>query len=190
MSGHHNHNHHDGGGGGGDTEGNSNAGMAMVWNWRTSGIYVVFDFWVTTGPFSTLVSCIAVFLLACGYEWYRENRSRYDRVLVHMSGDNNGGAMKPLGGDSSVGEIQVDDESLLESSRGKRTGNRSFTQRQQMIRAVLYAIEVFSSFMLMLIFMTYNGWINLALVTGAGTGFYLQRKTAVSGVGDKSAVCH
>lgn len=39
--------------------------------------------------------------------------------------------------------------------------------------ALLYALLVGYSFMLMLVFMTYNGWYMLAVVVGAGAGHYL-----------------
>ncbi|OBA19601.1 Ctr copper transporter [Metschnikowia bicuspidata var. bicuspidata NRRL YB-4993] len=52
--------------------------------------------------------------------------------------------------------------------------------------AALYAFQVGFSFMLMLVFMTYNGWYMLAIVAGAGFGFYLwgDEKEA------KSMLCH
>jgi hypothetical protein len=93
----------------------------------------VFDFWVTTGPFSTLISCIAVFVLACGYEWYRENRSRLDRLLI--GADTSGAQLKALGGEggtesngvSSGVQHAEDDASLLDDglptySRARRAG--------------------------------------------------------------------
>lgn len=41
------------------------------------------------------------------------------------------------------------------------------------ILSSLYAFQVGYSFMLMLVFMTYNGWYMLAVVLGAGIGNYL-----------------
>lgn len=39
--------------------------------------------------------------------------------------------------------------------------------------SLLYAFQVGFSFMLMLVFMTYNGWYMLSVVVGAAIGFYL-----------------
>lgn len=39
--------------------------------------------------------------------------------------------------------------------------------------SILYAFQVGFSFMLMLVFMTYNGWYMLAVALGAGLGHYL-----------------
>lgn len=39
--------------------------------------------------------------------------------------------------------------------------------------SILYALQVGYSFLLMLVFMTYNGWYMLAVVVGAGVGHYL-----------------
>ncbi|KAK9467824.1 Ctr copper transporter family-domain-containing protein [Lipomyces arxii] len=38
--------------------------------------------------------------------------------------------------------------------------------------AAFYAIQVFYSFFLMLVFMTYNGWVMLSVVAGAFSGHY------------------
>lgn len=43
----------------------------------------------------------------------------------------------------------------------------------EIVLSVLYAFQVGYSFMLMLIFMTYNGWYMLAVALGAGIGNYL-----------------
>lgn len=55
--------------------------------------------------------------------------------------------------------------SLTSSSRTKA--------QFKMKASILYAFQVGYSFMLMLVFMTYNGWYMLAVVAGAAFGFYL-----------------
>lgn len=52
--------------------------------------------------------------------------------------------------------------------------------------ALLYAVQVGYSFMLMLVFMTYNGWYMLAVVAGAALGFYLWGDEAEA----RSMSCH
>lgn len=44
--------------------------------------------------------------------------------------------------------------------------------RYKIIGSLLYAFQVGCSFMLMLVFMTYNGWYMLSVVAGAALGFY------------------
>ncbi|KAK7866672.1 hypothetical protein R5R35_006056 [Gryllus longicercus] len=40
-------------------------------------------------------------------------------------------------------------------------------------QTLLHAVQLFSSYLFMLLFMTYNGWVCLAVVVGSGIGYYL-----------------
>lgn len=42
-----------------------------------------------------------------------------------------------------------------------------------LLQTVLHMLQVFLSYILMLVFMTYNVWLCLAVVLGAGTGYFL-----------------
>ncbi|EGW30894.1 uncharacterized protein SPAPADRAFT_62803 [Spathaspora passalidarum NRRL Y-27907] len=56
-------------------------------------------------------------------------------------------------------------------------------------RGVLYGFQVWYSFMLMLVFMTYNGWLMIAVAVGAGIGNYLWGTTTESG-SVRAMSCH
>ncbi|KAL7628659.1 copper transpport protein [Parahypoxylon ruwenzoriense] len=45
-------------------------------------------------------------------------------------------------------------------------------RRTQVVKAVLYAVQNFYAFMIMLLFMTYNGFVMLSVAIGAGLGYY------------------
>ncbi|OMP87237.1 Copper transport protein CTR2 [Diplodia seriata] len=65
-------------------------------------------------------------------------------------------------------------------------------KRVKLIKAVLYAVQVFYSFFIMLLFMTYNGWVMLAVAVGAFVG-YLAFGDANGGGGGgatKTVACH
>lgn len=57
-----------------------------------------------------------------------------------------------------------------------------------MIRSTLYAILVAISFWLMLVFMTYNGYLMIAVVLGAGVGHYVFGKGRLNA--SRSVQCH
>jgi len=59
-------------------------------------------------------------------------------------------------------------------------------QRSKVVKAAFYALQVFYSFFIMLLFMTYNGWIMLAVAVGAFVGYLAFGSGAVT----KSAACH
>lgn len=46
------------------------------------------------------------------------------------------------------------------------------SNQQRLTRALFYMAQVFVGFFLMLIFMTYNGYLMAATVLGAGIGFF------------------
>jgi len=57
------------------------------------------------------------------------------------------------------------------------------------IQTLLHVIQVTVSYMLMLVFMTYNVWLCLAVVIGAGLGYFLfswRRATVI----DVNEHCH
>lgn len=60
-------------------------------------------------------------------------------------------------------------------------------QRAHIIKAVLYALQNFYAFMLMLVFMTYNGWVMIAVTLGAFIGYVtFGQKTSAT----KDNACH
>ncbi|QID80020.1 copper transpport protein [Saccharomyces pastorianus] len=71
--------------------------------------------------------------------------------------------------------------------------NRSLTkinQADKVSNSILYGLQVGFSFMLMLVFMTYNGWLMLAVVCGAIWGNYSWRTSYSPEIDDSSLACH
>lgn len=63
--------------------------------------------------------------------------------------------------------------------------------RERLRRALGYGAQVAFSFMLMLVFMTYNGWLMLAVVAGAAAGYYRWGDAVASFQGEnRSLACH
>ena len=75
------------------------------------------------------------------------------------------------------------------SNSGIMTGttntNSATVNRFKAKRAVGYGFQVAFSFWLMLVFMTYNGWLMIAVAVGAAVGNYLWGTTV-----DRSLSCH
>lgn len=59
------------------------------------------------------------------------------------------------------------------------------SSRIKVKRSLLYGVQVFFSFWLMLVFMTYNGWLMIAVALGASIGNYFWGKSA-----SRSLACH
>lgn len=60
---------------------------------------------------------------------------------------------------------------LNHASLSSNTGSPEF-RRNKLYQSCWYGLQVGFSFMLMLVFMTYNGWLMIAVVLGAAWGHY------------------
>ncbi|KAI8138758.1 Ctr copper transporter [Fennellomyces sp. T-0311] len=126
----------------------------MLFNWQVKDVCVVFEWWHIHTATGLFLSCLVIFGIAAGYEYLRAKSSALDQAW-HI---------KKYDGSDDEGD------GLL--SRATVTPPK-LTKRQELMRSVLYAILVAISFWLMLVFMTYNGYLMIAVVLGAGFGHYV-----------------
>ncbi|EHA48918.1 hypothetical protein MCOR27_003773 [Pyricularia oryzae] len=117
--------------------------MNMLFTWSTKNLCIVFEQWHIRSTAGLIFSLLAVVAIGAGYEALRESIRRYE---YHLNKKN---------------------EAVPRQSRPKVTREAHF------VKAVLYGIQNFYAFMIMLIFMTYNGWVMLAVSFGAFVGYLL-----------------
>ncbi|KAL1843742.1 hypothetical protein VTJ49DRAFT_123 [Mycothermus thermophilus] len=158
----------------GDMGGNK-CSMNMLFTWDTSNLCIVFRQWHITSNLSLVASLIAVVLICAGYEALREGIRRYEAALARRIETAPLPQSRPPEPRYSDDDDD-DDEPVTETAPSLLalpTGqNRThITQRAHVTKAVLYGIQNFYAFMIMLIFMTYNGWVMLAVSFGAGLGY-------------------
>lgn len=115
--------------------------MNMLFTWDTTNLCVVFRWWHIRSTPGLLISLLAIVALAAGYEGLRSLSRRFERWAAMSQSD------IPRRSQAAVG------------------------QRAHVIKALLYAIQNFYAFMLMLVFMTYNGWVMIAVSLGAFVGY-------------------
>ncbi|KAF3051549.1 hypothetical protein E8E11_009396 [Didymella keratinophila] len=137
--------------------------MNMLFTWDTTDLCIVFRSWHISGTFSLIVALIGIILLTAGYEAVREASRRYEAHSNKVLEGRRGG----------------------DDLRGRNAGS-SAEQQAKLVKAALYAVQVFYSFFIMLLFMTYNGWIMLAVAVGAFVGYLLFANSSPT----KSAACH
>ncbi|KAK1755123.1 Ctr copper transporter family-domain-containing protein [Echria macrotheca] len=131
--------------------------MNMLFTWDYKNICVVFRSWQITSPLSLVLTLLGVVAITAGYEALREGIRRYE----------------------AAANKRVD--------TAPRQNRDEATRRAHVIKSVLYGIQNFYAFMIMLIFMTYNGWIMVAVSVGAGLGYLLfGGRTPVT----KDTACH
>ncbi|TPX22976.1 hypothetical protein DIZ76_014858 [Coccidioides immitis] len=144
--------------------GHDQCSMNMLFTWSTKNLCLVFRQWRVTGPVSLLFSLVGVILLTAGYEAVRELTRRYEGAC----GRGVKGAIPAPG-----------------SARNVNT-SEPVGRRRKIVIASLYGVQVFYSFFIMLLFMTYNGWVMISVGIGAFLGYL----TFGSSSAAKSASCH
>lgn len=123
---------------------------------------------------------LAIILIGIGYEYLRIVIARgYDAKIA--------AAMSPRRVSSSDSSGDDEINALLSNSR---YGKGQLGTRVQLTRAILYALTSGISLFIMLIFMTFNAYLMLAVVVGAGLGFFLFDGPPTSGVSSKAGMCH
>ncbi|KIY72478.1 Ctr copper transporter [Cylindrobasidium torrendii FP15055 ss-10] len=146
--------------------------MNMLWNTQVVDTCIIFSSWHVHNTAQFVMSFFAIALLGVAYEGIRYIQHKYDAYLMGTSVVVNGGQSQ---------------ESLLEGLRA--SPGLCVTPFQRAIRAVLYGGGVLLSFFLMLMFMTYNAYIILAVVVGAITGHFIFNPQLTI-LAAKGAGCH
>lgn len=151
--------------------GGNSCDMTMIGNWKTVGTCFLSPSWYNSDIAKFAGSCIGVafwvILTECIRRWSRE----YDRYIIRTAAAN-------------VRRVVAEERSRDIEGRG--LGNmlaRSYvgdggllrlrpTLIQQALRALLYAIQFTSAYLIKLIAMTFNGYILLSIILGAMVGYF------------------
>jgi len=149
--------------------------MSMVFTWNTQDLCIIFRSWHIRTTAGLLFSLLAVALLTAGYEALREASRRYE-YYVDKRGENLPRPQNHL-------EDVTENTPFLWTGKAQIEVNR----KAHVIKSILYGCQVFYSFFIMLLFMTYNGWVMIAVGVGASIGFLLFGKNTTAA---KTASCH
>ncbi|EHY59202.1 copper transpport protein [Exophiala dermatitidis] len=157
--------------------GEGQCSMNMLFTWSSKNLCIIFPQWRVTGTHSFILSLLAIVLLTAGYECVREISRRYEQI--HKA------RMAAYSTSASSEDTQVNESNslLVVGRESKAAAERQGT----IIKAALYAVQVFYSFFIMLLFMTYNGWVMLAVAVGAFIGYLTFGDNLTS---TKSVACH
>ncbi|KAK0618517.1 CTR2 long splice variant [Bombardia bombarda] len=150
--------------------------MHMTFTWDTQDLCIVFRQWHVSSTAGLFLSLLAVVALVAGYEALREAIRRYELWAGQRAGT------APPDQESSASTV-TESTPFLWSGQNRVEVSR----RAHVIKSVLYGVQNFYAFMIMLIFMTYNGWVMIAVSVGAGLGYLVfgGRTTAT-----KDTACH
>ncbi|CAI7592257.1 unnamed protein product [Penicillium pancosmium] len=177
----------------GDMDMGDQCSMNMIFTWSSKNLCIIFRQWRITGPLSLLFSLILIVLLTAGYEGVRHVTRKYEaahnqrlNAFVATTSSSDNGIPRPVTADLPTDAFQpvTGEGSPLLVGRDNRA---AVARRGKFTLAALYAIQVFYSFFIMLLFMTYNGSVMLAVAVGAFVG-YLAFADGTSA--QKTVACH
>ncbi|KAI8341546.1 Ctr copper transporter family-domain-containing protein [Blakeslea trispora] len=146
--------------------------MNMLFNWQTQHVCIVFEWWHVHNAAELFLSCIAVFCVAMAYEYLHVWTAQWDEQRSQAE-------KKRLSEQRMLVNGLEDEEAIvhptsttdfLRKDLSKKAHTIKQARHQHLLRSILYAALVAISFWLMLVFMTYNGYLMIAVVLGAGFG--------------------
>ncbi|KAI0283685.1 Ctr copper transporter family-domain-containing protein [Russula aff. rugulosa BPL654] len=192
---------HGGHGGHGDMDMGPTCSMHMLWNTQIEDTCIVFRQWHISSHFVFALSFIAIIFISLGYEYIRAYQRSVDRRIALALSRGKGRDKDVVSGRNSPSELlsgaDVEDAGLLSGRRKKLSSCTPVPFYPRVLRAALYGAQIFVSFFLMLVFMTYNvGLLILAVVLGASIGHFVfgavMDVDAVLAGGDlgKGMACH
>ena len=151
--------------------------MQMVWNWDTIDGCFIAESWFITSRGMFAGSCIGVVFFVVALEFLRRFQREYDRLIVRQWKERAAsGSIKPTTMNEKMG-TQI--SAKLAGALGSRplgglAVSESFspTLLQHAVRSVLYSIQVGATYLLMLIAMSFNGYIIICIILGALIGYF------------------
>jgi len=143
--------------GGMDMEMPAMCSMNMLFTWNTKNLCIIFRWWHIQTTPGLILSLLAVVALTALYEALRSASRRYENWV-----------------EKKTDEVP-------------RRNQVEVSKRAHVIKALLYAVQNFYAFMLMLLFMTYNGWVMLAVAVGAFVGYLVFGNNTSA---TKDGACH
>jgi copper transporter 1 len=166
----HGHDGMDGGHGGGMDD---MCSMSMLFTWDTTNLCIIFKWWHVRSTLGLVASLLAVVALGVGFEAMRAVSRRYELAVER----------RVAGAPSPRNEPPAETTPFLWTGRARPEISRA----AHVTKAVLYAVQNFYAFMLMLVFMTYNGWVMVAVSLGAFLGYLLFGESTSA---TKDNACH
>ncbi|KAI0001367.1 Ctr-domain-containing protein [Russula compacta] len=171
----HGHGGHGNDGGHGGMDMGPTCSMHMLWNTQIVDTCIVFKQWHISSRFTFALSFVVIIFISVGYEYLRAYQRTVDRHIALALCRGKGRDKSPVSGRNSpeLSGPDVEEAGLLSGRPKKLSARTPVPFYPRLLRAVLYGVQIFVSFFLMLIFMTYNAYLILAVALGASIGHFV-----------------
>ncbi|KAJ1925918.1 copper transpport protein [Tieghemiomyces parasiticus] len=159
-------------------------GMGMFLNGNERGFCLLFSTWTISSDTALGVACLVVFFLSIAYEILKLLVRRVEYRLhrrIQRSARLTAKEMELAteeGSDVAATGVGTPDFSTVS---GPQRGLIGWFEPIYFLRSLLYGVQVFYAFMLMLIVMTFNIYLIVSVTIGSIVGFYLFGRDEASG---------
>ncbi|KAH9901766.1 copper transport protein ctr4 [Xylariomycetidae sp. FL2044] len=148
-----------------DMSSDSACKMTMLWNWDTIDACFLAESWRIRNDGMLAASCIGAVLLVICLEFLRRVGKEYDLFILrqfqqHMLAQ----ATMAKSGDGCCSDSPAPGSQILTFRA---------TPLQQFIRSAIHAVSFGLAYIIMLIVMSFNGYIIISIIIGAGLGKFL-----------------
>lgn len=158
----------------------------MLWNWYTIDACFFSSQWHITSIAAFVASCIGIALLVVMLEFLRRSQRELDRYIARKT------CCATTATTPNTSVTKVDDQrnsaiSLLREWPRLQMFDYP-TRRQQTARAALYMLQFGLAYVIMLLAMSYDGFVIFSILVGAFVGFWVfARDMAATGAGAGTA---
>lgn len=158
----------------------------MLWNWNTINTCLLSKSWHITSNGGFTGSCIGIFFVAVGLELVRRIQREFDRYIVRkyrvlmraspaFESPNSAGSVPPWSAMASSNNSPLTPTALMSlfvhPGIATPTGYVPSTVEQS-IRAALYLAQFAGAYLIMLMAMSFNGYVIVCILAGAFVGHF------------------
>lgn len=149
----------------------------MFWNWRTSGLTVVFPFWRVVSGLDFLTTLIFVFGLSVLWEYLQYVNFKTENCCANAIVERSRSIIPGLSSTATSSQASIE-EATLPGTR-IHVPYISLNAPYAWTTTLLYMLSRVMNIFLILVYMTFNGYLILTSILGAGVGYLFFRNNAL-----------
>ena len=170
----------------------------MYWKWPRTEDAVFFKFWRIDNDQQLVLSIFLVFLLGVLYEGMNPLRLWVDglisRAMERARMQSSSVLPTRVNSAACCAEKKLEEApvpvSVASDAVAAAAAEAKYPVKYQVVRSLLHGVHNFYALFLMMIFMTYNGYLMLAMVFGAAAGFFIFSRGVATSTVTKATSCH
>ncbi|KAJ1502049.1 hypothetical protein HMI54_004874 [Coelomomyces lativittatus] len=149
----------------------------MFWNWRTSGLTVVFPFWKVVSGLDFLSTLIFVFSLSVLWEYMQYVNFKMENYCANSILERTRSMIPGISSSATASQTSIEEATL--PGTGIHVPYLSINTPYAWSSTLLYLMTRALGVFLILIYMTFNGYLILTSILGSSVGYLFFRNNAL-----------